>query len=64
MRRSRRGRSSTWSARCLSAAGLALLVFGILRSGEWGWIKPRAGGPSWAGLSPTVWLVLAGLFVI
>jgi EmrB/QacA subfamily drug resistance transporter len=48
----------------LSAAGLALLVFGILRSGEWGWFQPRSGGPSWAGLSPTVWLILAGLFVI
>jgi MFS family permease len=48
----------------LSAAGLALFVFGILRSGEWGWIQPREGGPSWAGLSPTVWFVLAGLFVI
>jgi EmrB/QacA subfamily drug resistance transporter len=48
----------------LSALGLALLVFGILRSGEWGWIQPRAGGPSWAGLSPTVWLVLGGVFVI
>jgi EmrB/QacA subfamily drug resistance transporter len=48
----------------LSAAGLALFVFGILRSGEWGWIKPRPGAVSWAGLSPTVWFVLAGLFVI
>jgi EmrB/QacA subfamily drug resistance transporter len=48
----------------LSAAGLALLVFGILRSGEWGWFQPRSGAPSWAGLSPTVWLILAGLFVI
>jgi EmrB/QacA subfamily drug resistance transporter len=48
----------------LSALGLGLLVFGVLRSGEWGWIQPKAGGPSWAGLSPTVWLVLAGLFVI
>jgi EmrB/QacA subfamily drug resistance transporter len=48
----------------LSAAGLALLVFGVLRSGEWGWIQPKAGQPSWAGLSPTVWLVLAGLLVI
>jgi EmrB/QacA subfamily drug resistance transporter len=48
----------------LSAAGLALLVFGVLRSGEWGWIQPKAEGPSWAGLSPTVWLVLSGLFVI
>ncbi len=48
----------------LSALGLGLSVFGVLRSGEWGWIQPKAGGPSWAGLSPTVWLILAGLFVI
>ena len=48
----------------LSALGLALLVFGVLRSGEWGWIQPTPDGPDWAGLSPTVWLVLAGLFVI
>ena len=48
----------------LSALGLGLLVFGVLRSGEWGWIQPKADAPSWAGLSPTVWLVLAGLFVL
>jgi MFS family permease len=48
----------------LSALGLGLLVFGVLRSSEWGWIQPKAGGSSWAGLSPTVWLILAGLFVI
>lgn len=48
----------------LSALGLGAVVFGVLRSGEWGWILPKADGPSWAGLSPTVWLVLAGLFVI
>jgi MFS family permease len=48
----------------LSALGLGALVFGVLRSGEWGWIQPKPDGPSWAGLSPTVWLVLAGLFVI
>jgi len=48
----------------LSAAGLGLLVFGVLRSGEWGWIKPRAGGVSWAGISPTTWLVLAGFAVL
>jgi MFS family permease len=28
----------------LSASGLALVVFGVLRSGTWGWIKPRAHG--------------------
>jgi EmrB/QacA subfamily drug resistance transporter len=48
----------------LSAAGLGLLVFGVLRSGEWGWIQPKEDGPSWAGISPTLWLVLAGLLVI
>ena len=63
-RRSRSGRSSTSSARCSRRSASALLVFGVLRSGEWGWIQPKAGGPSWAGLSPTVWLILGGLFVI
>jgi MFS family permease len=48
----------------LSALGLGFLVFGVLRSAEWGWIQPKADGPSWAGLSPTVWLILAGLFVV
>jgi MFS family permease len=48
----------------LSALGLALIVFGVLRSSEWGWIQPKPGGSAWAGLSPTVWLVLAGLFVV
>ena len=48
----------------LSALGLGLLVFGVLRTSEWGWIQPRPDGPSWANLSPTVWLVLAGLLVL
>ena len=48
----------------LSALGLGLFVFGILRSGEWGWIQPREGGPSWAGVSPVIWLILGGLFVL
>jgi MFS family permease len=48
----------------LSALGLGMLVFGVLRSSEWGWIQPKADGPSWAGLSPTIWLIIGGLFVI
>jgi EmrB/QacA subfamily drug resistance transporter len=48
----------------LSALGLGLFVFGVLRSAEWGWITPKPDGPSWANLSPTIWLILAGLFVI
>jgi MFS family permease len=48
----------------LSAAGLGAFVFGVLRSSEWGWIQPKADGPSWFGLSPTVWLVLIGFFIL
>jgi MFS family permease len=48
----------------LSALGLGLLVFGVLRSGAWGWVSPKPGGPSWFGISPVVWLVVAGLFVL
>jgi EmrB/QacA subfamily drug resistance transporter len=46
----------------LSATGLGLIVFGVVRSSEWGWITPRtASSPSWLGLSPVVWLVFGGL---
>jgi MFS family permease len=48
----------------LSASALSMIVFGVLRSSEWGWIQPKVDGPSWAGLSPTFWLILAGLFVL
>ena len=48
----------------LSAAALGMIVFGVLRTSEWGWFQPKPDGPSWAGLSPTVWLILGGLFVL
>jgi EmrB/QacA subfamily drug resistance transporter len=48
----------------LSALGLGLFVFGILRSSEWGWIRPKTDGPSWGGVSPTLWLMLGGLLVL
>ena len=44
----------------LSAAGLGLIVYGILRSGTWGFVQPKAGAPEWVGLSPVIWLMLAG----
>jgi MFS family permease len=46
----------------LSALGLGLIVYGILRSGTWGIVRPKAGagGPEWLGLSPVIWLILAG----
>ena len=48
----------------LVAVGLGLAVFGVLRSSEWGWVTPKPDGPSWLGLSPTIWLILAGLLVV
>ncbi len=48
----------------LSALGLGLMVYGVLRSSEWGWIMPKGDGPSWLNLSPTVWLFVGGLFVV
>ena len=48
----------------LSAAGLGMLVFGVLRSSEWGWIEPKPDAPSWGNVSPTLWLILGGLFVL
>ena len=48
----------------LSASGLALFVFGVLRSGTWGWVQPKPDAPEWFGLSPTIWLMLAGGFVL
>jgi MFS family permease len=44
----------------LSALGLALVVLGILRSGTWGFVTPKPEGPEWIGLSPVIWLILAG----
>jgi MFS family permease len=48
----------------LSAAGLGLGVFGVLRSSEWGWVVPKAGGPDVLGLSPTIALIVAGGLVL
>ncbi|MDX6239610.1 MAG: hypothetical protein QOG10_4425 [Kribbellaceae bacterium] len=44
----------------LSASGLGLVVFGVLRAGAWGFINPKPGAPAWLGLSPVIWLILAG----
>lgn len=54
----------------LSAIGLALVVYAILRSSEWGWVQPKSppeiGGKEVTpfGFSPTLFVVLAGLAVI
>jgi MFS family permease len=48
----------------LSALGLGLIVFGILRSGDWGFVQPKPSAPEWLGLSPAIWLTLGGGVVL
>ena len=48
----------------LSALGLGLFVYGVLRSDEWGWFQPKPNAPSWLGVSLVVWLMLAGLLLV
>jgi MFS family permease len=48
----------------LSAVGLGLVVFAVLRSGTWGVLRPKPGAPEWLGMSPVLWLLLAGATVI
>lgn len=62
-------RIDLWSV-VLSAAGMAMLVFGVLQSKTWGWITPLAppqiGDVTIApfGISPVAYLVMLGIFVL
>ena len=44
----------------LSAAGLGMIVYGVIRSGTWGFVQPKPDAPHWLGMSPVVWLLLGG----
>ena len=48
----------------LSALGLGLIVYGVLKSGEWGFVRPHPGGTAWIGLSPVIFLMTAGGLVL
>ena len=39
-------------------------MLGILRSGTWGFVQPKPEAPEWLGLSPVIWLLLAGGVVL
>jgi MFS family permease len=53
------------SGALLSAAGLGLVVYGVLRSSQWGWIAPNPSAPvAPLGLSPVFWLIAAGLLLL
>ena len=48
----------------LSAAGLGMFVFGVIRSGTWGFVQPKPDAPQWLGASPVIWLILGGAGVL
>jgi MFS family permease len=48
----------------LSALGLGLIVFGVLRAGTWGFILPKPEAPVWLGLSPAIWLEIGGVVAL
>jgi MFS family permease len=48
----------------LSALGLGAIVLGILKAGTWGFVQPKPEAPAWLGLSPVIWLILAGASVL
>jgi MFS family permease len=48
----------------LSALGLGLIVLGVLRSGTWGFVRAKPEAPEWIGLSPVIWMMLAGAAVL
>lgn len=47
----------------LSIVGLGLVVFGVLRSGDWGWVIATPGTPTVFGGSPVIWLIVVGSLV-
>jgi MFS family permease len=53
----------------LSAAGLVLIVLGVLQSSAWGWVQPRVADgseatPQFAGISLSAWLILGGVALL
>lgn len=36
----------------LSILGLGMVVYGVLRSGEWGWVQSKPGAPTVLGSPP------------
>ena len=48
----------------LSVLGLGSVVYGVLRSSEWGWVAAKAGAPTVLGASPVIWLLVGGVVVV
>ncbi len=53
-----------WVGGVLSAAGLALVVFGVLQASNWGWLAPRSSPIEPFGFSLTPFVIAAGGLVL
>lgn len=53
-----------WVGGVLSAAGLALIVFGVLQASNWGWIVPRSSPLEPFGFSLTPFVIGAGALAL
>jgi EmrB/QacA subfamily drug resistance transporter len=49
-----------WVGSVLSAAGLAVIVFGVLQASNWGWLAPRSSPLEPFGFSLTPFVIAAG----
>jgi EmrB/QacA subfamily drug resistance transporter len=59
-----RPRVLDWVGGVLSAAGLALIVFGVLQASNWGWLQPRSSPIEPFGFSLTPFVIGAGALVL
>lgn len=53
-----------WIGGVLSAAGLALVVFGVLQASNWGWLWPRSSPLEPFGFSLTPFVIASGALVL
>jgi MFS family permease len=53
-----------WVGGVLSAAGLALIVFGVLQASNWGWLAPRSSPLEPFGFSLTPFVIGAGALLL
>ena len=62
----REGRSPSldWVGSVLSAAGLSVIVFGVLQASNWGWLAPRSSPIEPFGFSLTPFVIAAGALIL
>jgi EmrB/QacA subfamily drug resistance transporter len=53
-----------WVGSVLSAAGLALVVFGVLQASNWGWLAPRSSPVEPFGFALTPFVIAAGALLL